>query len=109
MPRRTMLRRKFLKRSAGAVAGIAAPALVGPGHVLGANEKVRMGFMGVGGRGGSIMKGFAELPEVDAVVICDIDSNRIPKAVDEVTQRQKGKKPQVVKDFRLPIKMLIHR
>ncbi|MCH2373070.1 MAG: Gfo/Idh/MocA family oxidoreductase [Planctomycetes bacterium] len=95
-----MLRRKFLKRSAGAVAGIAAPALVGPGHVLGANEKVRMGFMGVGGRGGSIMKGFAELPEVDAVVLCDIDSNRIPKAVDEVTQRQKGKKPQVVKDFR---------
>jgi len=93
-------RRKFLKRSAGIVAGLAAPALVAPGRVLGANERVRMGFMGIRGRGGSLMRGFSERPGVDGAVVCDVDSRLLPGAADDVAERQNGKKPQTVTDFR---------
>lgn len=95
-----MKRRQFLQRSASIAAGIALPALVGPGRVLGANERIRMGFMGVGGRGGSVMRGFCELPDVDARTVCDIDSSRLAKSVDEVAERKSGKKPTPMKDFR---------
>ena len=48
-------RRRFLARSAtglgaGALGALTAPAVRGAG-LLGTNERVRMGFIGVGGRG----------------------------------------------------------
>ncbi len=95
-----MRRRDFLKRSAAAAGAIAFPALVPSGSVLGANEKVRLGFIGVGGRANSLLRGFSEMPDVDAAVISDIDSNRLRKAVDQVAERQQGKKPTALGDFR---------
>ncbi len=95
-----MKRRLFLKHSANLVAGLAVPALVAPGRVLGANDRIRLGFMGVHGRAGSLLRGFSEIPEVDTAVLCDVDSRLLPDAVQLVAELKGGKKPSVTKDFR---------
>ncbi|MEZ6049034.1 MAG: Gfo/Idh/MocA family oxidoreductase [Planctomycetaceae bacterium] len=46
-----------------------------------------------------LLKTVAENPNADVVVIADIDSNRLPNAVEEVMKRQKTR-PETVKDFR---------
>ena len=38
-------------------------------------------------------------PEVDCVVVCDVDDARIAKGV-EICDKKRGKKPETVKDFR---------
>src|ERR1700678_2301140 len=51
---------------------VAAAASAAPGRVLGANDQVRLGFIGVGNRGCQLLKGF--LPHADAkiVALCDV-------------------------------------
>jgi len=50
------------------------------------------------GRGGAIMRGFAELPEVEVAAICDVDSNVFASAVKAVEKT--GHKPEVFGDYR---------
>ena len=94
-----MQRRKFLK-SVGLAAGFAAPFLAHPGRVLGANERVSMGSMGLGGRGRRLTRGFASLPDVELTTLCDVDPARASLALKEITEIQTGRKPNVVRDFR---------
>ena len=95
-----MKRRRFLVKSAGVAAGLALPALAAPGRVLGAGEKIRLGFMGVGGRAGSLLRGFASLADTEIAAVCDVDSRRIPGAVQAVEKLEGGKRPRIAKDFR---------
>ncbi len=78
-------RRSFLARSAAAAgAGFAIPAYV-PRQVFGANEKLQIGHIGLGGRGLSIMR-----PHVDSTVaVCDCDENHLTRAYDRTKQRAK--------------------
>lgn len=88
-------RRKFLKNSAaaGAAAGIAMPYFV-PSHVLaapgrpGANDRIGVGHIGVGGQGMSHVR-------EGAVAICDVDSGHIGPALHKA-----GGTPFTCKDFR---------
>jgi hypothetical protein len=43
-------RREFLKNSAVAVASAAVLGGLAPARVLGANDRIRLGFLGTGGR-----------------------------------------------------------
>jgi len=74
-------RRDFLKETA--VAGATAAVLGGlaPARVLGANDKIRVGAMGTGGRCQSLMKIFADNPSVDLVAVCDVYGPRRDKAL----------------------------
>ena len=69
-------RRCFLKSTATAVA---APFLL-PAHVWGAetppNDRLVMGFIGVGTQGRGLLGGFLSNKDVQVVVINDVDSNR---------------------------------
>ncbi len=73
--KRAMSRRRFLKSSAGAAAAaLAGPSIV-PSEVLGASppsEKIVLGFVGVGGRGGGLLTNFMALPEVRVTAVCDV-------------------------------------
>jgi predicted dehydrogenase len=62
------LNRRDFSRSTLTAAACAAT----PGRVLGANEQVRLGFIGVGNRGCQLLKGF--LPHADAKIVaaCDV-------------------------------------
>jgi len=74
-------RRDFLKETA--VAGATAAVLGGlaPARVLGANDKIRVGAMGTGGRCQSLMKIFVDNPSVDLVAVCDVYGPRRDKAL----------------------------
>jgi predicted dehydrogenase len=65
-------RREFLKSSA--VAGASAAVLGGlaPARVLGANDKIRVGVLGTGGRAQYLMKLFKTVPSVEFVAVCDV-------------------------------------
>ncbi|HEX4589855.1 MAG TPA: Gfo/Idh/MocA family oxidoreductase [Gemmataceae bacterium] len=59
-------RRSFLKTATIAVA--AAPAV----NVLGANEQLRVGVIGCGGRAQALLRSLAKVPNVAIVAVCDV-------------------------------------
>jgi predicted dehydrogenase len=83
-------RRDFIKATGVTTAGLvansmiedakaAAPAIDTKGRILGANDRIRYGFVGVGGMGSGhlrIIKGFAETENVEAVAVCDVFEKR---------------------------------
>lgn len=66
-------RRKFLSKSAAAMAGIS----IVPRHVLGGpgqiapSDKVNIAFIGVGSQGHRVMLNFLKEPDVQGVAVCD--------------------------------------
>jgi predicted dehydrogenase len=64
-------RRSFIAAT-GKTLGVAAALGAGPAvNVLGANEKIRLGFIGVGGRGSFHVKEFSEMNDVEIVAVAD--------------------------------------
>src|SRR6187397_1749067 len=52
---------------------MAASAAFSLGRVLGANEKVNVGIIGIGGRGNDHIKSYATLPDARIVALCDVN------------------------------------
>ncbi len=60
-------------------------------RVMGANDRVQMGIIGLGGRGRNHMSTFGSLPECSIAVVCDVDQSareRGVAAVEKATQRK---------------------
>nr|WP_293845874.1 Gfo/Idh/MocA family oxidoreductase [uncultured Arsenicibacter sp.] len=98
-------RRDFIKKT---LAGSAALTIGGvlPGftpksyaRILGANEKVRLGFMGVNSRGLALAGNFALQPNCDVVTISDVDTRAAEKCINAVSKIS-GAKPKNTPDFR---------
>ena len=70
-------RRDFVKQS---VLGTAALLAYPPARVLGANDRVRVGMIGVGGRGQELLKQVLELRDIQLVAIADVYSRRREEA-----------------------------
>ncbi len=64
-----------------------------------ANDKIRVGFIGVGPQGAGNLNGFMNHPEVEIAAVCEVDSNLLAKASSAVMKKQ-GHMPMAVKDFR---------
>jgi predicted dehydrogenase len=84
-------RRRFLKTAAGASAAMVTPLVV-PGKVLGKNgavapsERIVMGGLGIGGRGGYDLGIFLDQPEVQFVAVADVRAVRrdaVKKMIDQ--------------------------
>jgi len=76
-------RRRFLSSTRGA-ATLAATALAAPAIARGAeptSQPVRLGFIGTGVRGGSLVQEFAKLPGARTVAVCDVYGPHVEKAV----------------------------
>jgi hypothetical protein len=67
MPARSINRRTFNTAAYG-LAMTAASAR----RVLGANERVRLGFIGVGNRGSQLLDAFVQVKDVEIADGCDI-------------------------------------
>ena len=68
-------RRDFMKKSATVAASSVALAAMGMPIIkpaLGANDKIRMGFIGLGNRGSQLLNLFMANPDVEIVALCDI-------------------------------------
>ena len=101
----TNTRRNFLKKT---MAGSAALTLGGvlPGfsaksynRILGANEKVPIGIMGVNSRGLAHATNCAKMAGCEIIHICDVDSRAIAKCINEV-KKLNGGNPRATPDFR---------
>lgn len=96
-------RREFLndatRTSAATAAATALYLGAHPAQAKEAGEKVTLGFLGVGGRGSSLLRGFLQRDDVDVAWLCDPDSHRNAQLSDAV-QEATGKAPQRVQDYR---------
>ncbi len=87
-------RRRFLKTAAQAGALFAMPYVI-PATVLGKSggvapsERIRLGGIGIGGRGGYVLGCFLHEPDVQCVAICDVKAGR-RKAVKEMVDARYG-------------------
>jgi predicted dehydrogenase len=94
-------RRKFLATTtAAAVAtSLSSPFIrVARAGEPGANDKIRLGVIGCGGMGQVDLTDFLANPEVEVVVICDLDDERIAKGL-QICQKAERKAPETTKDF----------
>src|SRR5258706_590820 len=64
----TKITRRTFTAAASALALTAASAR----RVLGANERVRLGFIGVGNRGSQLLDAFDKLADIQVAAVCDI-------------------------------------
>lgn len=95
-------RRSFLADSARGVTAFAATSALFADSAVAkseASERLRVGCVGVGGRAGFLLRTFASLKDVEVVAVADIDSRRLPEALEAVAKLQ-GKAPTAVGDFR---------
>src|SRR5882724_4353410 len=70
-------RRDFMKQAALTSAALLAYPSA---RVLGANDRIRIGMIGVGGRGQELLKQVLELPDIQLVAIADVYSRRREEA-----------------------------
>jgi predicted dehydrogenase len=99
-------RRDFLRTSG--TAAVAASAVAGlmtaPASAADSNERIRIGFIGPGGRGfGAHVKTLAKLKKeganIDLVAVCDVYSVHQDQAADFI-EKETGTKPKKYEDYR---------
>jgi len=90
-------RREFVKKSSAA--GAVAPFLTGTATWAGSNDKVRVGCVGVRGRGRDNIRGFQALDGVEVVALCDIDDEVIAARLKDFEEQGRSK-PKVYSDIR---------
>ncbi len=90
-------RRTFAKTGAAAAFGLAASrSLRAPAfQARGANERVRLGFIGVANRGGQLMDAFLVHDDIEIVALCDVYEPTLQKANGKVDG-----KADTCRDFR---------
>ena len=79
--------------------GAAAAATAGKRVFASANDTVRIAIVGCGGRGGSHLREWTTLPNVELVAISDIDQSHMATFVKRVESSGK-KAPQAFQDMR---------
>ncbi|MCZ6796228.1 MAG: Gfo/Idh/MocA family oxidoreductase [Planctomycetota bacterium] len=89
-------RRRFLKRMAAA--SLAAPLVVSS-QVLGANDRITMGCIGVGGRGRGDMGGFLRFSQVRVLAVCDVATEHRDLAKAMVDRRYGNSDCKSTRDF----------
>jgi len=87
-----MDRRSFLMSSAAAIG--AASSTFGA-----ANDRVRVGCIGIGGRGKDHLNGYSKLENVEIAAICDVDDAHIANGLKQLAGLNKPA-PQTYKDIR---------
>ncbi|MFW6161894.1 MAG: Gfo/Idh/MocA family oxidoreductase, partial [Planctomycetota bacterium] len=89
-------RRAFLRRAAAAAA---APAVIGS-RAFGANDRITMAGIGMGGRGSGVLRGFLGFKELQVLAVCDVVDSHAAKAKKSVDGRYGNDACDAVTDFR---------
>ena len=105
MKKNDISRRNFITKTtisaAGAALGMQTLASPFSGKILGANEKIRVGFIGVGNRGSQLMHWFMDNPDVEVAALCDAYEPYTHRDRAQVAQRylDTGKVPGMGEEF----------
>jgi predicted dehydrogenase len=98
-------RRGFLKKAVTGTAALSLGGVLSPlsaksySRVIGANEKITIGIMGVNSRGLALASTFAVQPNCEIISISDVDTRAAEKCIATVEGLQKSK-PKATPDFR---------
>src|SRR5215467_8129654 len=68
---------------------------LGASRVLGAGERIRLGFIGLGNRGDQVLDAFLQHPDAEVVAICDLS-----QAYMDFASKKAGTAPKQYKDYR---------
>ena len=102
----TFDRRRFLKHTATLAAGAAALPAVVPAAALGADgatapsERIAMGFIGTGGRGGALLNNFLGQKDAHVRAVCDVKKPQQERAKGMVNGRYRSEDCQAYTDLR---------
>ncbi len=88
---KSLSRRGFTKSAALAGLGTALSA----GRVWGANERVRLGFIGLGNRGDQVLDAFLRHKDCEVVALCDLSQAYMDAAAKKI-----GAGPKQFRDYR---------
>ena len=98
---KNVTRREFMKKSAAGAAGISlASSVFSLGHVLGANDRVRVAAIGTGGRCRGLIRDFHQFNQemnMEMVAVCDLWKIAREKGTNLVEELS-GKKPKVLRN-----------
>ena len=108
-------RREFIGKAGLVTAGVSlgAGSLTAAGYnrILGANDKIRMGFIGVGNRGSQLLKLFMDQPDQEVAALCDIYEPYLQRDRSMVDPRylavMPGQIPQMKEKF--PVKPALYK
>src|SRR5581483_10251178 len=105
MTKQKTTRRDFVKQSVTA-AGVAATFGAAPDYikasVFGSNDRINLGFIGVGGRGSSLLGLFAPAVQTQpfqGVAVCDVYKKRLSAAQQRVETLLKAKPDLATLDY----------
>jgi len=73
-------RREFMAKIVSGAATVAVSGFSNSSKVLGANDRVRIGLIGAGGRGKEILKAAVGCPNTEAVAVADLYTRRLEEA-----------------------------
>ena len=84
-------RREFISKTGMAAAGVTIAAAnfssISCGRSIGPNDKIRMGFIGLGNRGTQVMDLFRAEPDVEVAALCDIYQPYLDRDYSKVNPR----------------------
>ena len=80
-------RRSFVKHTLAAAATVTVAGTKSSGKVLGANETIRVGVVGLNGRGGDHVGAFAGMTGVEVAYLIDPDTRTYKKRLDQLKGR----------------------
>ncbi|MDB4116227.1 Gfo/Idh/MocA family oxidoreductase [Flavobacteriaceae bacterium] len=97
-----MKRKEFIKQSVLITgAGMTYPtyaSLLNRSAIIGANDRLRFGAIGINGMGWADTKALLKVPNVELVAICDVDQNVLEKRKTELDK--KGISVKIYSDYR---------
>jgi predicted dehydrogenase len=99
-------RREFTKTTLATAAAGVVPAVARAGRILGANDRVRVGCIGVGNRGVQVLDAFCAQPDAQVVALADVYEPYLHGRYDGIDPRFKALGKQVPKrqpDFGGPV------
>ncbi|MCK4854787.1 MAG: Gfo/Idh/MocA family oxidoreductase [Bacteroidales bacterium] len=97
-----MQRRKFIKSATAGTAVMASTTLLwgSSQNWKGANDRIRVGIIGIRGMGQSHIQNFNALENVEVVALCDVDENLFDERIKKHFTDNGLNKPEKYTDLR---------
>jgi predicted dehydrogenase len=98
-------RRDFIKKTIAASAAISLGGILPAfsaksyGSILGANDRIKVGIMGVNARGLALARNFSQQKNCEVIYISDVDTRAMETCIGTVEKIQ-NKRPKAAPDFR---------
>src|SRR5210317_1396976 len=91
----TLNRRDFM----GTLGAASTFTILNPTNAFSANEKIKVGIMGLGGRGRFLTERFVQRDDVEILYLCDVNQRRFSN-VREIVAEYQDMQPKRTQDFR---------